>query len=81
MGWISTSGIFVLIWWTVLFAVLPLWVKKPENHVPGTSSGAPEQHYMGRKIAITTVVALALTGLIYALVYYGVLSFDFVHSR
>jgi len=80
MGWISTSGIFVLIWWTVLFAILPLWVKKPLNPLPGTSVGAPEHPYILRKMVITTIVSVALTGLIYILVFYGVLSFDFVHS-
>jgi len=81
MNWISISGIFVLIWWIVLFTMLPLWVKKPSKPEPGTSKGAPEEAYMLRKMLITTLIAGILTGLIYMLVHYGVLSFDFVYRQ
>jgi predicted secreted protein len=61
------SGIvaFLLIWWLVLFTVLPLGVKTPEEageaQVPGTPASAPVRPRVVRKMALTTVI----TGLIW----------------
>lgn len=61
MGWFTGIVMFVLIWWTVLFAVLPLG-QQPESE-PDPVSGArglPKAPRIGRVVLITTLAALLL---------------------
>jgi predicted secreted protein len=57
-----TTGIaiFFLIWWIVLFAVLPWGVRSQEEGgevAPGTDPGAPAIPNLRRKLIWTTLVA------------------------
>jgi predicted secreted protein len=58
---LSTSlAIFFLIWWTVLFAVLPWAVRSQIESgqvAPGTDPGAPAVPRLGMKLIWTTVIA------------------------
>jgi predicted secreted protein len=56
--------VFVVVWWLVLFMVLPFGAAPPEEVEPGMATSAPERPRMLVKVAITTVIALALTLLI-----------------
>ena len=73
-----TFGIFVylIIWWAVLFAVLPLGVKRQENPEPGTDPGAPEKPMLLKKALITTVIS----GIVFAGVYWLTVS-DYLTFR
>ena len=51
----------MLIWWTVLFAVLPLWTKPVDaGQDHGGWRGAPERPLLRRKILTTTLVATVI---------------------
>lgn len=53
--------LFALIWWTVLFAVLPFGTKPVADADPATGwRGAPARPLMKRKLAATTVVTAIL---------------------
>jgi len=57
-----TTGvaIFFLIWWVVLFAVLPLGIHSQHEDgemAAGTDPGAPVIPRLGRKLLLTTVVS------------------------
>ena len=56
---ISTAiAIYFLIWWIVLFAVLPWGVRaQGEDGAPGTDPGAPAVPHLARKLVWTTLVA------------------------
>jgi predicted secreted protein len=59
----TAFAIFFLIWWVVLFAVLPWGIKsqhESEDIAPGTDPGAPSTARIGWKLLWTTVVAIAL---------------------
>lgn len=60
MGWATGIMVYLVIWWTVLFAVLPLGVNRVSNPGTGEERGAPERPDLVRKAIITTVVAAAL---------------------
>ena len=66
---LSTAlAIFFLIWWVVLFAVLPWGVSSQHEGgevAPGTDPGAPVLPKLGRKLAWTT----GLSVLIFAAFY------------
>jgi predicted secreted protein len=60
-----TTGvaIFFMIWWVVLFAVLPWGVRSQHEGgevTPGTDPGAPAVPNLRRKLLWTTVVSLAI---------------------
>ena len=58
MGIATGIAIYFLIWWIVLFAVLPWGVKaQGEEGVPGSDPGAPRTHRVWAKLLWTTVVA------------------------
>ena len=52
--------VYLVIWWTVLFAILPLGVKRVENPGRGQEHGSPERPQLVRKAVITTIVAAVL---------------------
>jgi predicted secreted protein len=54
---------FFLIWWVVLFAVLPWGVRSQHESgemAPGTDPGAPTVPRLGRKLIWTTAVAVVI---------------------
>lgn len=58
MGWFTGCVLYLLIWWTVLFAVLPIGVRPGSGTDPRQGwQGAPDQPHMWRKVLITTLVA------------------------
>lgn len=61
---ISTAfAIYFVLWWVVLFAVLPFGVRsQAENgeEIPGTDPGAPSVPRMARKLIWTTVVSAVI---------------------
>ena len=58
MNWFTGIVLYVLIWWTVLFAVLPLGTRPMEDADSSSGwRGAPERPQLIRKAIITTLVA------------------------
>ena len=68
MTWFSGVLVYVIIWWTVLFAVLPWGVRVPENPAAGHATSAPEHPLLWRKAAITTLISAVLWLAAYALI-------------
>ena len=60
MSWATGVMVYLVIWWTVLFAILPLGVKRVENPGRGQEHGSPERPQLVRKAVITTIVAAVL---------------------
>jgi predicted secreted protein len=60
----TAVAIFFLIWWIVLFAVLPWGVRSHHEAgvdvVPGTDPGAPTIPALGRKLIWTTAVSVVI---------------------
>ena len=60
----TAIAIYFLIWWVVLFAVLPWGVRaQGESRAPGTDPGAPTISRLGARLVWTTIVATAIFGL------------------
>jgi predicted secreted protein len=75
MGWATGLMVYLVIWWTVLFAILPLGVKRVENPGRGEDRGAPERPELKRKAIITTLLSAALWLAFFMLQYFDVFSF------
>jgi len=77
----TAIAIFFLIWWIVLFAVLPWGVRSQHEGgemTPGTDPGAPTLPRLGRKLMWTTIVAAAIYGGCYLVYVNHPMSFDSV---
>lgn len=76
MNWVTGLVLFIIIWWTALFAVLPLGtqpVQQPDQ-ISGWR-GAPEKPRLLWKVIVTTIVASILWGGAYALIRSDMISF------
>ncbi len=72
-------AIYFIIWWTVLFAVLPLGVRTQDEAgevVPGTPGSAPFTPRLLRIVATTTVIAAIVFAIFYAVVTYKLIKLD-----
>jgi predicted secreted protein len=60
MNWVESIVVYVLIWWVVIFAVLPFGIRAPEELVPGQATGAPARPRIWLKAVITTIAAAVI---------------------
>lgn len=77
-------AIYFVLWWTVLFAVLPLGVRtqgEAGEVVPGTPESAPIHPRLIRVAIITTIVSSILFGGTWAAVAYGILDLNAILGR
>jgi predicted secreted protein len=77
-------AIYVVIWWTVLFAILPIGVRTQGEDgaiVPGTPESAPARPRLLRVVLLTTIVSALVFGGLWAAVKYGVLDLERVLGR
>lgn len=71
MSWSLGIALYFVVWWIVLFAVLPFGVRTQaeDGHVvPGTPASAPRSFSPMRVVAINTVVATAVFGVIWLVI-------------
>jgi len=70
MGWLSAIAIFFIIWWVVLFTVLPIGVRSQLEDgevIEGTEAGAPVAPRIGFKLLLTTGISIVVFALFYFL--------------
>lgn len=67
--------LYLIIFWTSLFVILPWGAQAPENPELGMASSAPENPRIKEKFLVTAVVAALLWGVIAFLIHIEV--FDF----
>jgi predicted secreted protein len=76
-------AIYFLIWWVVLFAVLP-WGARSQDEggtvEPGTDPGAPAVHRVWIKLIWTTVIATALFAVLAGLYKSGLIPVHYLMS-
>jgi predicted secreted protein len=62
------TAIYVVVWWTTIFAILPIGVHSQDEAgeiAPGSDPGAPASPRLALKAAITTVISAIILALIY----------------
>lgn len=66
----SALAIYFIIWWTVLFAILPFRVRNSadvgKSVESGHDAGAPVAPQLLWKAGVTTIVAFLVFGIVYA---------------
>ncbi|WP_119458620.1 DUF1467 family protein [Rhodospirillaceae bacterium SYSU D60014] len=74
MNWLSGLFVYLIIWWVVLFTVLPWGVRVPEEPEEGHASSAPENPRLWKKVLVTSVVSLLVWLLVYYIMESGIIS-------
>jgi len=77
VNWFTGIVVYLLIWWTALFAVLPVGTRPDAEGDPETGGwrGAPRNPRLGLKLVATTLVAAVIWLGVYAVVESDWLSF------
>ena len=77
MNWFTGVVLYVMLWWTALFAVLPFGTRPVEDggDVPGGWRGVPARPRLLAKAVATTIVAAVLWVACYLLITTPYLSF------
>ena len=80
MAWTTAAAIYFIIWWLVLFAVLPFGVRNAAEEgvtvEAGHDPGAPTELGMGKKLLWTTLVSAALFAVCWALYVYRLVTLE-----
>lgn len=77
MGWITGAAVYVIVWWVVLFAVLP-WGVEPvsdDDVAKGHAASAPKRPRVLQKLLLTTVIAAVCWAVIYAIAVSDLITF------
>ena len=77
MTWFTGLLTYLLVWWVVLFAVLPWGIRHDHQDTDpeGRTPGAPLNPLLKKKFLITTGVAAVIWGIIYLIVLTGWIDF------
>jgi predicted secreted protein len=74
------AAIYFIIWWIVLFAMLPIGVRTSEEAgekaSPGTAESAPVMPNLLPKMVATTVVSTIIFAALYAIIVHHVITLD-----
>lgn len=65
---------FIVSWWVVLFAALPMGIETAKTHNAVEYAAAPKKIRWGKVLLLTTVMAATVTGLIAFLIHSGWIS-------
>jgi predicted secreted protein len=75
----TALAIYFVIWWIVLFAVLPFGVHSQHESAeitPGTDPGAPVLTHLKRKLVWTTLVSGVVFAAWFAVYFYRLVTID-----
>lgn len=78
MSLVSAIGIYFVIWWLVLFMVLPWGVRTQHEEgeiTPGSNPSSPVRPMLWRKALATTLISFVFLGVVYVVLAQGWLDF------
>ena len=74
------ASMYLVIWWIVLFAMLPIGVRtceeEGETTVPGTPESAPHMPNLLPKMVATTVISSIVFAVLYVIIVGHVITLD-----
>ena len=77
----TVLAVYFIVWWVVLFAVLPWGVRSQDESgdvTPGTDPGAPAVHTVWMKLLWTTIIASVVFAIMAAVYLLGLIPYDFL---
>lgn len=69
MSLVSSFVVFVLVWWSVIFCILPLGLSTQyEEQGQEAAPGSPKALDIKKKFMLTTVISIIIWAIIYAFI-------------
>lgn len=78
MNWFTGIVVYLLIWWVVLFTVLPWYSRPPKRPRTGHATSAPKAPNLGIKFLATTVISAFVWIVIYVLIDQEIISYRWI---
>ena len=78
MNAVSAIVVFLMIWWTVIFCVLPLGQSTTQEDAEEgeyLAPGAPKSVNMKQKVILTTIISVILWGIVITVIESDVINF------
>ena len=75
MNWFTGIMTYIIIWWMVLFAILPWGNRPPQDPDSGHATSAPEKPRLIVKFGVTTVVATMVFAMVAWLIESDMITF------
>ena len=69
--------IYVIIWWIVVFTILPIGIVKPDKIEKGHAEGAPLNPQILKKFLITSIIAFVLWLIVFYFIKNQVFTFHY----
>ena len=69
--------IYMIIWWVIVFTILPIGIKKPNKAEKGHAEGAPQNPQILKKFIITSLIAFVLWLLVFFIIKTQIFSFQY----
>ena len=75
MSFTGLAILFIIIWWILFFAILPIDVNREKPHkIQGEDAGSPENPKMMKKFIYCTAITSIIFMIIYLLIKYEYLN-------
>ena len=75
MGWFSGIIVYLLVFWTVLFTILPWGNRAKETPEVGMAGSAPANPRIKKKFLMTFIVSTIIWAIIQSLIYFEIIDF------
>lgn len=75
MGPFGLIVVYLIVWWIIFFALLPVGVRHDRDVETGHDPGAPDRPMLWRKALAATAISLVLVGGVYLVDSLGWVSF------
>ena len=69
--------IYVIIWWIVVFTILPIGVRKSDKTEKGHAEGAPDNLLILKKFIITSIIAFILWLCVFYIIKKEIFSYQY----
>ncbi len=69
--------IYIIIWWIVVFTILPIGIRKQDKVEKGHAEGAPQNPQILKKFLITSIIAFVLWLLVFFIIKKQIFSFQY----
>jgi len=69
--------IYMIIWWIVIFTILPIGITKPEKVEKGHAAGAPKNPLILKKFIITSLIAFVLWLIVFYIIKEGIFAYQY----
>ena len=69
--------IYIIIWWIVVFTILPIGIRKQDKVEKGHAEGAPQNPQILKKFTMTSLIAFVLWLLVFFIIKKQIFSFQY----